>query len=601
MKRTAAIVGPGNIGTDLMYKLLRSDVIEPRWMIGVDPTSEGLKLAADQGLESTHEGVDWLLKQDELPDLIFEATSAYVHREYAPRYEEAGIRAVDLTPAAVGPAVIPPVNGQEHVGRDERQHDHLRRPGHDPDGGRGVAGRAPFGGCRTPRSSPRSRRSPPAPAPAPTSTSSPGPRPSGVETIGGAERGKAIIILNPAEPPMIMRDTIFCAVSPDADRDAIVAVDRGDGEGGPGVRAGLPAAAGAADRRAVAGHPGPGEGVDLRRGGGRRRLPAAVLREPRHHDRRRHAGRREHCEERCASTADTRTDARRARTWSGTHGDEPWGELDLRLTDTCLRDGSHHKRHQFTAQECHDIVEALDASGVPVIEVTHGDGLGGSSFNYGFSKTRGAGAHQDRGRDRQAGQDRLPDAPGRRHQGRHPRRAGQRRPDLPDRHALHRGGRLDPALRAGPRARPGDGRLPDDVAHPAARGAGQAGPDHGRRRLPVRLRRRLGRRADHGADRATASPRWSPRSATSPTSASTATRTSASASPTRSSPPARAPPRSTARSAASAPAPATPRSRRSSASATSSAGPPASTSCRSSTPPRTSSSRPCPRSASSTG
>ena len=215
---SAAIVGPGNIGTDLMYKLLRSRVIEPRWMIGVDPASEGLRLASGLGLEASHEGVDWLLKQDELPDLIFEATSAYVHREYAPRYAEAGIRAVDLTPAAVGPAVIPPVNGEEHLGAMN-------------------VNMITCGGQATiPMVAAVARAAPVSYAEIVASVSSvsagPGTRANideftrttsrGVEEIGGAERGKAIIILNPAEPPMIMRDTIFCAVPAEADRDAIV-------------------------------------------------------------------------------------------------------------------------------------------------------------------------------------------------------------------------------------------------------------------------------------------------------------------------------------------------------------------------------------------
>ncbi len=210
-----AIVGSGNIGTDLMYKILKEPGhMELAMVAGVEPESEGLQRARNEGLGSTHEGIQPVLDDPEIK-LVFDATSAKAHVKHAEMLKEAGKVAVDLTPAAQGPYVVPTANLTEHLDEDNVN---LMTCGAQ---------------ATVPMAYAVSRVTPVRYAEMVSTVASasagPGTRQNideftfttarGLEEIGGAQEGKAIIVLNPADPPLIMRNTVY--VVPDAERDEV--------------------------------------------------------------------------------------------------------------------------------------------------------------------------------------------------------------------------------------------------------------------------------------------------------------------------------------------------------------------------------------------
>ena len=221
MKSKTAIIGSGNIGTDLMIKIMRtSDVLEVAALVGIDPASDGLARARRLGVAAVDTGVDGLIA---LPDfaeieIVFDATSAGAHLANAERLRDTHVKLVDLTPAAIGPFVVPPVNldqlldapnvnmvtcgGQATIPMVAAVAEVT--PVHYAEIVASIASRSAGPGTR-------------ANIDEFTETTS-----KAIEMVGGAERGKAIIVLNPADPPLIMRDTVLCVIDP-CDTDKIVA------------------------------------------------------------------------------------------------------------------------------------------------------------------------------------------------------------------------------------------------------------------------------------------------------------------------------------------------------------------------------------------
>jgi acetaldehyde/propanal dehydrogenase len=220
-KINCAIIGPGNIGLDLMYKMQRSETLNPLWMVGINEGSKGLQKARDNGLKTTHEGVDGLLEHIEKDQIkiAFDATSAYVHGENNRKLAEKGVMVIDLTPAAIGPFCVPSVNLQELLAQNTQNVNMVT-----------CGGQATIPMVAA-VSQVQAVEYGEIVATIASKSAGPGTRANideftettalGIEKVGGAKKGKAIIILNPAEPPLMMRDTVHCLTVGEPDQEAI--------------------------------------------------------------------------------------------------------------------------------------------------------------------------------------------------------------------------------------------------------------------------------------------------------------------------------------------------------------------------------------------
>ncbi|MGH2316486.1 acetaldehyde dehydrogenase (acetylating) [Planococcus sp. SE5232] len=217
-KLKVGIIGSGNIGTDLMYKIERNDALQMSVMVGIDPESEGLKRAADRGYEVVANGIDGLMEKLELVDIVFDATSAKAHKHHSELLVAAGKKVIDLTPAAIGPFTVPTVNLDEHF---EKPNLNMVTCG---------------GQATIPIVNAISRvvevEYAEIVATVASKSAGPGTRANidefthttskAIEQVGGAKKGKAIIILNPAEPPILMRDTVHALMAAEGQEQAVI-------------------------------------------------------------------------------------------------------------------------------------------------------------------------------------------------------------------------------------------------------------------------------------------------------------------------------------------------------------------------------------------